>query len=142
MTSAAAINHLPLAGDRWGNNFILDDRPEPAPGERFNAVYRVISPGYFRTMGTRVLKGREFDGSDVNAQAAVAVINEAMAKRYWPGGDPIGRRLRFVGDSRWISIAGVVQDVRQRQWTEDAEPESTCATCNIRNTSGRRRPRQ
>jgi putative ABC transport system permease protein len=123
VTSVAAINHLPLAGDRWGNNFILDDRPEPAPGDRFNAVYRVISPGYFQTMGTRVLKGREFDGSDVNAQAPVAVINETMAKRYWLGADPTGRRLRFAGDSRWITIAGVVQDVRQRDWTGEADPE-------------------
>jgi putative ABC transport system permease protein len=123
VTSVAAINHLPLAGDRWGNNFVLDDRPEPTPGERFNAVYRVISPGYFRTMGTRVLKGREFDLTDVNAQVPVAVINETLARRYWPGGEPVGRRLRLGGDARWISVVGIVQDVRQRHWTEAAEPE-------------------
>jgi predicted permease len=119
--SAAAINHLPLAGDRWGTNFVLDDRAEPAPGEEFNAVYRVISPDYFNTMGARILKGREFQTSDVNPRTPGAVINETMANRFWPGKDPLGRRLR-LGDA-WISIVGVVQDVSQRNWTGSADPE-------------------
>jgi predicted permease len=123
VTSAAAINHLPLAGDQWGSNFVLDDRPEPSPGERFNAIYRVISPGYFRTMGTRILRGREFQSQDTNPRAPVAIINETMAKRYWAGREAVGRRLRFLGQEQWITIVGVVQDVRQRDWTADSDPE-------------------
>jgi predicted permease len=123
VTSAAAVNHLPLAGDTWSNSFLLDDRPAPAPGERFTAVYRISSPGYFRTMKTRVLSGREFEDSDANPETPVAVINETMSKRYWPGKNPIGRRLRFGSDAPWVSIVGVVEDVRQREWTGDPGSE-------------------
>jgi putative ABC transport system permease protein len=123
VTSAAAINHLPLAGDTWSNSFLLNDRPAPAPGERFSAVYRIISPGYFRTMKTRVLSGREFENTDVNADTPVAVINQAMAKRYWPATAPLSRRLRFGGDERWVSIVGVVENVLQHEFTGDPGAE-------------------
>jgi predicted permease len=123
VSSAAAINHLPLVGDTWGSGFILDDRPEPAPGDGFNAVFRVVSPGYFKTMGTRLLYGREFEPGDVNPETPGAVINEAMAKRYWPGRNPLGRRLRTSNDSPWIKIIGVAQNVRQRDWNADPDSE-------------------
>jgi predicted permease len=124
VASAAVVNHVPLAGDTWSDSFLLDDRPAPAPSETFSSVIRVSSPGYFRTMNTRILRGREFEPSDVNGTTFVAVINETMAKRYWPGMDPIGRRLRFGSDAPWLNIVGVVEDVLQREWTGDAGPQT------------------
>jgi putative ABC transport system permease protein len=121
--SAAAINHLPLAGDTWSTTFLLDDRPEPAPGESFRAVYRVISPGYFKTMGTRLLRGREFDGTDVNPETPAVVINKVMAERYWPSQNPLGKRLRTDTASPWMKVIGVIQNVRQREWTTEAVSE-------------------
>jgi predicted permease len=120
--SVAAINHIPLAGDTWGTDFVLEDRPVPAPGERFNAVYRIVTPGYFRTMGTKIMRGREFNSSDANPDAPGAVINQTMARRYWPSGDAIGKRLQRAGGA-WITIIGVSQDVRQREWAADTDPE-------------------
>jgi predicted permease len=70
-----------------------------------------------------VLSGREFEDSDANPETPVAVINETMSKRYWPGKNPIGRRLRFGSDAPWVSIVGVVEDVRQREWTGDPGSE-------------------
>jgi putative ABC transport system permease protein len=74
-------------------------------------------------MKTRVLSGREFENTDGNSETPVAVINEAMAKRYWPGKDPIGRRLRFGSTVPWVRIVGVVENVLQREWTGDPGSE-------------------
>ena len=92
-----------------------------------SATYRVASGGYFEAMRIPVRRGRTFDGRDVAGAPIVAVINEAMAARYWPGGDPIGRRIRFAGmdgaDDPWLTIVGVVGDVRFRDLATPAAPE-------------------
>jgi putative ABC transport system permease protein len=123
VVSAAAINHLPLAGDVWGTSFVLQDRPEPAPGERFTAVYRVVSPGYFSTMGAVVTRGRDFADTDRAHGEPVALINEAMARRFWPGQDPVGKRLRMGRNEGWSTVIGLVRDVKQREWAGTPDPE-------------------
>lgn len=114
---ASAINHLPLAGDLWRLTYAIEGRPEPEPGERLAAAYRVILPDYFRTVGQNVIAGREFDGTDREGAVPVAIVNEALARRHWPGGNPLGRRLIFPGpqnDSRPLTIVGVVTNARQQ----------------------------
>jgi predicted permease len=126
VVSASAVNHVPLAGDRFGTDLTLGGRPVPRPGETPNAVYRVAMPGYFSTMRMRLLRGRDFTEHDNERAAGVVVVNESAAKRFWPGEDPIGKRLHR-GDAQsqepWLTVVGVVADVKQTSWTEAADSE-------------------
>jgi predicted permease len=74
----------------------------------------VACPGYFRTLGVRVLEGREFTGQDTTAAPGVVLINEALAKEYWPNEDPVGKRISITADGpgHWLTIVGVVGNVR------------------------------
>ncbi|HEX4565475.1 MAG TPA: FtsX-like permease family protein, partial [Vicinamibacterales bacterium] len=69
-------------------------------------------PGYFKTMGIPILKGRDFTTRDVTDGAPVAIVNEETAKRYWPNADPIGSHIRLNDSDPWITIVGVVRNVR------------------------------
>jgi putative ABC transport system permease protein len=124
--AASAINHLPLAGDLWGLGFAVEGRDPPAPGERPNATYRVVMPGYFDAMGIALRRGRSFDDrDDVNAPAVV-VINEAMAASHWPGEDPLGRRITFddpAASATWLTIVGVVENAVRSDWAEPPAEE-------------------
>jgi predicted permease len=119
--AASAINHLPLGGDVWIVSFLVEGRPAPAPGEKQGAVYRIIRPDYFRTMGATLLKGRDFTAHDNDTAPPVMIINEPFAKRHWPNEDPIGKRIRISDDeAEPREIVGVVKALKQDQWT--AEP--------------------
>ena len=118
--SASAINHLPLGGDVWTVPFLVAGRPAPAPGEKQGAVYRIIRPDYFRTMGATLLKGRDFTAHDNDTSPPVVIINEPFARRHWPNEDPIGKRIRVSDDDTDREIVGVVKALKQDQWT--AEP--------------------
>ncbi len=120
--SASGINHLPLAGDLWTLSFTVDGRPLPPPSERPGAAFRVVFPGYFATMRIPVLRGRDFTARDDAGAPRVTVINQTMARRYWPGEDPVGRRIRFGGEQPF-TVIGVVQDVEQRDWGAAADNE-------------------
>ena len=90
-----------------------------------DAEYRVVSPEYFDVMGVRVVRGQLFTGRDRAGSPAVAVVNEAMARRYWPGEDPMGKRLN-LGDpdtSPWRTIVGVVRDVRHEGLDKEPYPQ-------------------
>ena len=119
--SASAINHLPLRGDVWTLPFTIEGRPAPAPGENQGAVYRIIRPNYFRTMGATLLKGRDFTAHDNDSSTPVVIISEAFAHRHWPNQDPLGKRIE-VGDEgpNPREIVGVVKALKQSDWT--AEP--------------------
>src|SRR5262245_16083859 len=123
--SASAINHLPLAGDVWSNSFVIEGRPLPAPGREPDAIERVCRPGYFQTMGIRLLAGRDFTERDTADAPDVIIINQTLARRHWPSEDPIGKRLTFdnprhnsAGSAgpRWLTVVGVIQDVKQSDW--------------------------
>ena len=86
--SAAGINHLPLAGDLWGWPFTIEGRPKPKPGDEPGGVYRIATPGYFRTMKIQLLRGRDIAETDTGSAPGVVVINEKAARSYWPGEDP------------------------------------------------------
>ncbi len=118
--SASAINHLPLGGDVWTLSFIVEGRPAPAPGEKQGAVYRIIRPDYFRTMGATLLSGRDFTAHDSDTSPPVVIINEPFAKRQWPNEDPLGKRIRVSDEAEPREIVGVVKALKQDQWT--AEP--------------------
>jgi putative ABC transport system permease protein len=108
------VSSAPFAGPNTGLPFARADRP-PSPDEPPpDADYRDVTPGYFRTLGIRLAGGRDFTARDVAGAPRVVVVSEALARRHWPGEDPVGRRVR-VGDlvaGEPYTVVGVVGDVR------------------------------
>ena len=124
--SVSAINHVPLAGDTWGFTFEIEGRPLPPPGGSPNAIYRAIFPGYFQTMGISRLRGRDFAESDNLNAPGVVIVNDRLARRFWPGEDPMGKRITLDDPQKnpvWLTVVGVVQDSKQDQWTAEPRPE-------------------
>jgi putative ABC transport system permease protein len=125
--SAGAINHVPIAGDLFRLGVEIEGRPTPRPGEEVGAAYRVAMPGYFRTAGMHIVRGRAFDEHDVESATRVAVINETMARTQWPGEDAIGKRFRrntATGPTPWAQVVGIVQDVKQEAWSGNPANET------------------
>ena len=128
--SAAVTTNLPLYSQGNSITFGIEGRPDPAPGQgkRPGVVTRVISPHYFQTMGIQLLQGRQFNEQDKVDAPAVAVINETMARRFWPDGDFIGKRITpgpvtSTSPDDWITIVGVAKDVRQFELMTDPKPQ-------------------
>jgi predicted permease len=119
--SASAVNHVPIAGDLFRFEIEIEGRPPVRPGEAPSAAYRVAMPGYFRTAGMHIVRGRAFDERDTEAITRVAVINQTMARSEWPNTDAIGKRFRS-GTGPWYEVIGIVQDVKQANWT--AKPDN------------------
>ena len=128
--AAGAINHLPLAGDIWGWPFTIEGRPKPRPGESPRAVYRIVTPGYFNAMRLPIVRGREVNDADTAIAPGVVVINERAAKEFWPGEDPIGKRVSFDDDPKnptWVTVIGIAKDAKQDNWAADPGPEAYLA---------------
>jgi putative ABC transport system permease protein len=111
VVSVGAVGHLPFHGNA-GRSFQIEGRPPAAPGHLPGASYSVACPNYFRTMGIPILKGREFTPQDTVSAPGAIVINEAMARAFWPKEDPVGRAIRLGGfDGPRLTVVGVVGDV-------------------------------
>jgi predicted permease len=130
VVSAGFTNHLPLAGDQWGYPFWIEGQAIPAPGEEPDAAYRLALPGYFATMGMRILRGRVIEERDAATTQPVAVINEYMAKRYWPNEDAVGKHFAMDDPAKagadkvkWITVVGVVKNAVRSDWAEPPEEE-------------------
>src|SRR5262249_15909719 len=112
--SAGYTTFLPLTNGGGTSFFTIEGSPPLPPRQQQDANHRVVSAGYLQTMGVRLKSGRYFTAFDGPQQAPVAVINEAMARQYWPNQNPLGHRFRLNGaNARWITIVGVVETVRQ-----------------------------
>jgi putative ABC transport system permease protein len=124
--SASAINHAPLIGDTWGFPYSIEGRPATRPGEGLSATYRVSLPGYFQTMGIPLERGRDFTEQDNLSAPGAIIINDRLARTYFPGADPIGKRITLDDldkNPAWLTIVGVVKDVKQGDWAAQAKPE-------------------
>jgi len=109
--SVGAVGHLPMEGNA-GRGFQIEGQPPADPGKMPGADYSVACPGYFKTMGVPVVKGREFTAQDTVSAPGVIVINETMAKRFWPSEEPIGKVIRLGGSNGpRLTVVGVVGDV-------------------------------
>lgn len=119
VATAAATQRLPLRGpsDNWGIE--VEGRPDL---ESTSTAFRVVSPDYFEAMGIRVLSGRGLQETDRNREAAegAVVINHALAEKYFPGVDPLGRRIGFM--DRWDRIVGVVENVAENDLSPEPVP--------------------
>lgn len=115
--SAAAVTFIPLTFVRGSKGFTIEGRPPIAPGQIPMAGYDVVTPGYFSSLRISLREGRDFSWSDTRETQPVILINEAMAKTYWPGEDPLGKRIRQGGSDDhefpWLTIAGIVGDIRE-----------------------------
>jgi putative ABC transport system permease protein len=123
--SAGAAYPLPLSGGEEPAPFGIEGQPT-APGERRFAGIRRVSTDYFKTLSMRPQKGRVISEGDGADTPLVMVVNEAMARQYWPDQDPIGSRVTFDsrnGQSVWREIIGVVGDVRHTALDKEPRPE-------------------
>ena len=123
-TSAAAIQSLPLSGGGAaatlrvaGRSFERNEAPD--------VQWRAITPGYFETVGARLLRGRAFTDADRDGSQAVTIINATLAQRVWPGADPIGARIGtgLDGEGAGVTIVGIVADIPQESLRSAAGPE-------------------
>jgi predicted permease len=112
---AAMVSELPLSGDSLDHNFVIDGRHPIAPGDEPSLETRSVMGDYFRTMQIPLRAGRDFGPQDFAEKAPlVGIANEALVRQYFPGEDPLGKRVRWARDPevRWITIVGVVGDIK------------------------------
>jgi len=123
--SAGAISDLPLSGSNTSDSFTIEGRPAVAKEDQPSTEYRVVTPGYFESMGIPLLAGRDFAVSDTKQSPNVTVINEAFARRHFAQEDPVGHRLKLQGQERDpLLIVGVVGNVRDFGLDEQPTPEA------------------
>jgi putative ABC transport system permease protein len=112
VTGVGFVTELPIGSDPLMHNLAFEGRPM-SPGSEPEVFYRGINAGYFKAMGIPVLRGRAFDVTDTATSMPVAIANAAFAREYYPADDVIGKRVRWAsGNDEWITIVGVVPDVR------------------------------
>jgi putative ABC transport system permease protein len=115
VVAAGGTSYLPLAGLGSATGFEIVGKPKPAPGQGPVTDVRVITHNYFRAMGVPLLRGRAFDNRDAGTGVRRVVINQALATKFFPGEDPIGKSIIVSWDDDVPDeIVGVVGDVRQQ----------------------------
>ena len=120
--SVGATSHLPLSGMDSRNGIVIEGR-DPTPDTPTRAHIRAVTVDYFRTMGMRLIEGRNIAAGDHGETPFVAVINETMARRYWPGQSAIGKRFHMTGRQTWREVIGIVSDVKHWGFDRPVNPE-------------------
>lgn len=118
--SAAFARQTPLGYGTFSSAPIAVDGYQPAPDEQPSADYNQVGPSYFATIGIPLVSGREFTRSDNETAAPVAIINETLAARYWPGKNPVGERLQ--AKDKWMQIVGVAKTSKYYSMRELPKP--------------------
>ncbi|HKG47345.1 MAG TPA: ABC transporter permease [Pyrinomonadaceae bacterium] len=120
--TASATATLPLSGGGWGRSITVEGFPVLPVGQAPSIQHTVVTPGYFRTMGIPLLAGRDFNDADAKGSPDVTIIDERLAREYWPNDSPIGKRVRFgppEDNEPWHTIVGVAGTVRHQRMQED-----------------------
>jgi putative ABC transport system permease protein len=115
VAGAALTDSLPIDGSNWNSIFIAEGKPVPARPDLPASAFTPVSDGYFETLGMRLMRGRLFNAAERPKSAPSIVINETLARRIWPGEDPIGKRLKQGWPEQpgtWREVVGVVGDVK------------------------------
>ncbi len=115
--AVGATSLLPLSGQDSRRGVVVEGRVVPA-NTPTRAHPRSVTPGYFRAMGLQLVSGRFFTDADGATAAPIAIVNETMARSYWPGRSPVGSRVRYTGTKELREVVGVIRDVRH--WGLDA----------------------
>jgi putative ABC transport system permease protein len=122
---AAVVTSVPYGNGGSSREFSIEDHPPVDPSVRSVARLQVISPKYFQLMHVALLRGREFNDLDGPDSMQVAIISDNMARRYWPGEDPLGKRLKVVeagSNKPWMTVVGIAQDVKYEWFNKEVEP--------------------
>jgi len=121
---AAFVWGLPLTGNKWNADMeIVGQAASSKLEDKMHLPLRSVTPDYFEAMGIRIVSGRGLRASDNSDAPPVALINETLATRYFPGIDPVGKKLRFIGDTNTLEIVGIVSNTRTEALSEQASPE-------------------
>jgi putative ABC transport system permease protein len=127
--TAAGISSYgrPLDNAAFMLSFTVEGRPEPKPGEEPSMRVAPVTPGYFQAMGLPIVRGRAFTDQDREGSAKVAILTEAAARKFFPGEDPVGRRITLGwtsdGDQRGGEVVGVTKDFKQSTLDRDSDPQ-------------------
>ncbi len=116
---------VPLTGNSWGGELDIEGQPLPInPSDRIAVPMRAVTPGYFALLGQKIIAGRDVRDTDKSQPLNVAVVNQALADRYFPGGNAVGRKI-WLGDRQKpaVEIIGVVTNGRTEDLTQPAGPE-------------------
>jgi putative ABC transport system permease protein len=124
VTSAALVMAIPFSGNFGSTNYLTDAHPDAPQGQEPAAQQNSASDGMFSTFGIRMIEGRDFERTDGLGAPMVAIVNEALAKKEWPGQSAIGHRVKIVGPpDTWVTVVGVVGNVKQLTLNEPVEPQ-------------------
>jgi putative ABC transport system permease protein len=128
VTSVGVNSSLPMGGNNWNSSFRIEGQPPAPPGDQPILERNLVTPGYFKTLGIPLLRGRNLQETDGKGGRLVMVVNEATAERFFPGEDAIGRRITMDDDDDgkpiWIEIVGIVGDVRRDGLGQPVQDES------------------
>ena len=115
--AASLVRSIPLDFEGSGGDVVVEGRPPS--DDRLQVGASTVDEEYFRTLGTPIVRGRAFTANDTASSPPVVIVNETMARRLWPGRDPIGRRVQYdIPDGPFLEIVGVAADGKYRQLTE------------------------
>jgi putative ABC transport system permease protein len=117
----AAVNYVPMGRSSSSSNFRIEGQPVPPKGKEPYAKYQVITPAYFDATGTSLRQGRAFTEQDKKESPAVVIINERLARRYFPAGDALGKRMIFGEKEGPLEIVGIAADVKNEDLEEEAD---------------------
>jgi putative ABC transport system permease protein len=127
VSAAAAVSYLPLSREGARYSFSVEGQQFPEPQQRPSSSFNVVTPGYFGTLDIPLLQGRDFTARDGWDAPTVVVVNQTLARRFWPGENPVGKRLTFDDEpdqpSDWLTVIGVVGDVRSQSLVDEIMPQ-------------------
>jgi putative ABC transport system permease protein len=118
VAAAGATATLPLSGGNWGRSLTVEGYPVLSVGQAPMIQHTVVTPGYFHALGITTLTGRDFTDMDTKDTEKVTIVDERLAREYWPNESPLGKRIRFgppEDNEPWHTVVGVVGAVRHAQ---------------------------
>ncbi len=124
VTAVSAVSMLPLQGNA-GRGIDIESHPQSKPEDQYGAGYMIACPDSLKALGIALVQGRDFTNGDTPDAPGVAIVNEDMAKKFWPHENVIGQRFkigRMGADNPWMTIVGVMHDVRQGGLDRDVMP--------------------
>jgi putative ABC transport system permease protein len=121
--SASLVRGLPFSGNGGTTAIVLPDREPPPKGMEPEVMINTAMPNYFETIGIPLIQGRVFGNEDQANTPPVMVINQTMARRFWPNQDPLGKQIKFVQGGSMATVVGVVGDAKHYWLEEEQKPQ-------------------
>jgi len=118
----AFANYSPLEGNNWGEGIFVEGKPDPRLGDNIGASWVRISPGFFETIGQRVLRGRDYTEADRKDTPLVSIVNETFVHKFFPNEDPLGKRFGIEKHKFLYTIVGVVADAKYQDPASEVNP--------------------